>query len=109
AGVDGPDRVEWDCEARIATATPTEATIGDYHVALRITGSEADLVVDRAGKTLKSVPSAVRGDPAYKELREHQERLRDQARRMRSGLMERLVATAGTLTPAELTRLLSLP
>ncbi|WP_278261976.1 DUF4132 domain-containing protein [Nocardia sp. AG03] len=109
AGVDGPDRVEWDCEARIATATRTEATIGDYHVALRITGSEADLVVDRAGKVLKSVPSAVRGDPAYQELREHQERLRDQARRMRSGLVERLVATAGTLTPPELTRLLSLP
>lgn len=109
AGVDGADRLEWDCEARIATATPTAATIGDYHVSLRVTGADVDLVVDRAGKTLKSVPSAVRADPAYKELREHQERLRDQARRMRSGLVERLVATTGTLAAPELTRLLTLP
>ncbi|WP_336082006.1 DUF4132 domain-containing protein [Nocardia sp. SSK8] len=109
AGVDGADRLEWDCEARIATATPTAATIGDYRVTLSTTGTEAELSVERAGKTLKSVPSAVRGDPAYQGLCAHRELLRDQARRMRTGLVDRLVATTGTLTPGELTRLLSLP
>ena len=67
------------------------------------------MTVSRAGKALKSVPAVVRADPGYQKLREHQKRLRDQTRRMRTGLVERLVATAGTLTPDELARLLSLP
>ncbi|MFE3546365.1 DUF4132 domain-containing protein [Nocardia sp. NPDC059177] len=109
AGAEGADRLEWDCEARIATAVPTGATVGDYRITVRFTGADPGLIVSRAGKELKSVPSAVRADPAYRELRAHQDLLRDQARRMRTGLLERLVATAGTLTPAELSRLLTLP
>ncbi|SDZ45300.1 protein of unknown function [Saccharopolyspora shandongensis] len=109
AGVPEASRLEWDCEARIAIETPMEAEVGDYRIALRFDGADPAMTVSRAGKTLKSVPAAVRADPGYQELREHQERLRDQARRMRTGLVERLVATAGTLAPDELARLLSLP
>ena len=109
AGFADASRLEWGCEARIVTETPTEAEAGDYRIALRFDGADPTLAVSRAGKALKSVPAAVRADPGYQELREHQERLRDQARRMRTGLVERLVATAGTLTPDELARLLSLP
>ncbi|WP_026411286.1 DUF4132 domain-containing protein [Actinomadura oligospora] len=108
-GFPDASRLEWDCEARIATETPTEAQVGDYRIALRFEGADPKLAVSRAGKTLKSVPSAVRSDPAYQELREHQELLRDQARRMRTGLVERLVSTSTTLTPDELSRLMSLP
>ncbi|MEV4256560.1 DUF4132 domain-containing protein [Spirillospora sp. NPDC049652] len=103
------DRLEWDCEARIATGTPTEAEIGDYRVVLRFDGADPALTVSRAGRSLKSVPAAVRSDTGYQELRDHQKRLHDQARRMRTGLIERLVSTAATLPPDELSRLLSLP
>ncbi|PPJ19916.1 hypothetical protein C5E45_06925 [Nocardia nova] len=109
AGVAEASRLEWDCEARIATETPTEAEVGDYRIALRFDGADPAMTVGRAGKVLKSVPAAVRADPGYQRLREHQDRLRDQARRMRTGLVERLVATAGTLAPDELARLLCLP
>ncbi|MEU7314888.1 DUF4132 domain-containing protein [Streptomyces sp. NPDC007083] len=109
AGAPDADRLEWDCEARLAAETPTEAEVGPYRVALRFDGAEPALTVSRAGRTLKSVPAAVRADPGYQELRAHQNRLREQARRMRTGLVERLVATAGTLTPDELERLRSLP
>lgn len=109
AGYPDASRLEWDCEARIATETATDADFGDYRIALRFDGAEPTMTVSRAGKALKSVPSAVRAAPGYKELREQQKRLRDQARRMRTGLVERLVATAGTLEPDELARLLSLP
>ncbi|MFC5186945.1 DUF4132 domain-containing protein [Actinomadura harenae] len=109
AGFPDASRLEWDCEARIATGTTTEARVGDYSIALRFEGAEPVMTVSRAGKALKSVPSAVRTDPAYKELRESQKLLQDQARRMRTGLLERLVATSAPLVPDELTRLLSLP
>ncbi|MEU4428192.1 DUF4132 domain-containing protein [Actinoplanes sp. NPDC024001] len=109
AGVADASRLEWDCEVRLATETTTEADAGEYRLALRFDGADPVLTVSRAGKQLKSVPAAVRADPAFVMVREHQERLRDQARRMCTGLVERLVATAGTLTPDELTRLRSLP
>ncbi|MFD0427990.1 DUF4132 domain-containing protein [Streptomyces zhihengii] len=88
---------------------PAEAEIGAYRAVLRFDDDDPVIEVGRNGRALKSVPAAVRSDAAYRELREHQERLREQARRMRSGLVERLVATAGTLSAEELARLLSLP
>lgn len=102
-------RLEWDCEARIAAEAPDEWPVGDYAVTLRLTDAEPVLTVSKAGKPLKSVPPAVRKDPRYAEAREHQERLRDQARRMRTGMIEQFVATGGTLTPGELARLRGLP
>ncbi|MDO3647885.1 DUF4132 domain-containing protein [Nocardia mangyaensis] len=109
AGVGEAGRLEWDCEARLATDTPTEAMIGDYRILLRFNGAEPELRVSRGDKELKSVPSTVRADPAYRELREHQESRREQARRMRTGLLERLVATGATVAPDELARWRTLP
>lgn len=109
AGVPEASRLEWDCEARIATDTPTQAEVGAYRIGLLFDGADPTMTVSRAGKALKSVPAAIRADPAYQKLREHQQRLRDQARRMRTGLVERLVATGGALAPDELARLRSLP
>ncbi|MEV6303140.1 DUF4132 domain-containing protein [Actinoplanes sp. NPDC051861] len=104
-----PGRLEWDCEAQLASEAPAEATAGDYRIALRLDGAEPVLTVSRAGRDLRTPPAAVRADPAYEMMREHQEQLRDQARRMRTGLIERLVATGATLRPDELARLRSLP
>jgi Domain of unknown function (DUF4132)/Family of unknown function (DUF5724) len=109
AGYPDASRLEWDCEARLAEATPLDARVGDYTAALRIDGAEPVITVAKAGKPLKSVPAAVRADPAYAGLRQHQELLRDQARRMRTGLIEPLVAAGGQLEPGELARLLTLP
>ncbi|MCX4468912.1 DUF4132 domain-containing protein [Micromonospora sp. NBC_01655] len=109
AGLPDADRLEWDCEARIATEAPGDWRIADYTVGVRLADADPVLTVSRAGRTLKSVPATVRADPRYADVREHQERLRDQARRMRIGMIERLVATGGTLTPDELLRLRRLP
>jgi hypothetical protein len=108
-GFPDASRLEWDCEARVATVPPPEAQVGDYSAALRTEGAEPVIVVTKAGKPLKSVPAAVRADPSYAELRQHQERLRAQARRMRAGLIERLVATSGELEPGDLAMLQGLP
>jgi hypothetical protein len=108
-GYPSASRLEWDCEARLAEAAPPEARVGDYTVALRTDGAEPVIAVAKAGKPLKSVPAAVRADPAYAGLRLHQERLRDQARRMRSGFIEPLVAAGGRLEADEVARLRSLP
>jgi len=109
AGFPDASRLEWECEARIAAGSLPEASVGDYSVALQMKGAEPVIAVSRAGKPLKSVPAAVRSHPSYAELREHQEQLRDQARRLRVGLIERLVATGGELQPDELAGLRGLP
>ncbi|WP_406044624.1 DUF4132 domain-containing protein [Micromonospora sp. NBC_00898] len=109
AGFPDAGRLEWDCEARIAAEAPGDWHIGDYTVGVRLAEADPVVTVSKAGRTLKSVPAAVRTDPRYTHVREHQERLRDQARRMRSGMIERLVAAGGTLTPDELLRLRRLP
>ncbi|GAA2622062.1 hypothetical protein GCM10010399_61560 [Dactylosporangium fulvum] len=108
AGFEDANRLEWHCEAEIAEA-PAERQLGAYTVAVRVDGADAMIEVAKAGKVLRTVPQEVRRHPEYPQLREHQERLRDQARRMRTGLVERLVAGGGTLTPGELGRLLRLP
>jgi len=109
AGFPDVSSLEWECEARIAGAAPPGARIGDYSVGLQTAEAEPVIVVSRAGKPLKSVPAAVRAHPSYAELRDYQDRLRDQGRRLRTGLIERLVATGAELQPGELARLRSLP
>jgi hypothetical protein len=109
AGYPDASRLEWDLEARIAADSPGEWSAGDYAIAVRLDGAEPVIDVRRAGRTLKSVPAQVRKEPGYTQARTHQERLRDQARRMRTGLIEGLVATGGTVGRDELARLLSLP
>lgn len=109
-GFPDADRLEWECEARVAAELPPEAEIGDYKVGLRLEDTEPVIAItNKAGKRLKSVPASVREHASYSDLREHQNRLRDQARRMRTGLIERLVATGGTLQPDEVSRLRHLP
>lgn len=90
-------RLEWDCESRLSDAVPNDWQVGSYSVTIRLDGPDPVVVATKAGKQLKSVPAAVRAEPAYQEVRAHQERLREQARRMRTGLVERLVASGGTL------------
>lgn len=109
AGVADASRLEWDCEARVAADSPGEWTIDGYTLTVRAEAADAVIRVNRAGRQLKSVPAAVRAHPSYKQCREYQNRLRTQACRMRTKLIERLVATGATIDPDELGRLRSLP
>ena len=109
AGLSDASQLEWDCEARIADQVPADWRIGDYTVTIQLRDGDPAVVASRAGKGLKSVPPAVRSHPDYAEVRDQQDLLRGQARRMRTGLIERLVATEGTLEVGELAGLRRLP
>jgi hypothetical protein len=109
AGFLDAGRLEWECEALIASDAPGSWELGGCTVTLRLDGGDPVVAVARAGKALKSVPAGVRKDPGYAEVREQQKRLREQASRMRTGLVERLVGSGGSLRPEELARLCTLP
>jgi hypothetical protein len=92
-----------------ATQPGTGWDAGEYRLSLAVAGMDAALVVERGGKRLKTVPKAVRSDPAYFEARELQERLRGQARRLRFGLLEPLVTQGTPVSAADVLTLLGLP
>ncbi|SEF89574.1 protein of unknown function [Actinacidiphila yanglinensis] len=108
-GYASADRLEWDMEARLATGTPQQWTLGAYALALDLSDPAVPLSVERAGKRLASVPEQVRQDAAYAGIRTVQERLREQVRRLRSGLIEPLVADGDLLDADAFDRLLALP
>ncbi|MFC7549878.1 DUF4132 domain-containing protein [Plantactinospora sp. GCM10030261] len=110
SGYPDAGRLEWDMESRLADRSRADSgpvEIGDYRAHLDLNTDR--IVVSRNGRHLRSVPNAVRADPAYHRLRETQETLRDQARRMRANLVEPLVSTGRPVEPDELRRLLTLP
>lgn len=109
AGYPDASRLELDCESRIAEEAPDAWQVDGYTVGIRLDGADPVITVAKGGKELKAVPAAVRAHPSYTECRAHQERLRDQARRLRAGLIERLVATGGALQPEEVAQLRRLP
>lgn len=109
AGLPDASALEWDCESRLVDDSPPPWTLGEHTVAVVMDGPDPVIAVTSGGRTLKSIPAAVRADARYAASRERQDLLRDQARRLRTGLVERLVATAGMLAPDELDRLRRLP
>ena len=111
-GYSDATRMEFALDADLAaeaTAPDLGWDVGAYRLALAVEGGDAAIVVSRQGKPLKSIPQAVRADPAYGQAREVQERLRGQARRLRSGLLEPLVTEGTAVTAADLAVLLRLP
>ncbi|HEX6685996.1 MAG TPA: DUF4132 domain-containing protein [Candidatus Limnocylindrales bacterium] len=109
AGLPDASALEWQCESQLADQTPPPWHTGDYTVSVVLDGPDPVLHVTSGGKALKTVPKQVRADTRYAASREHQDLLRDQARRMRTGTIERLVATGATLGPQDLARLLVVP
>jgi hypothetical protein len=104
-----PDRseLELDMEAMLGATTRTSWATGDYTI--RLDTSTAELRIARADRDLASVPAIVRRSPDYAEARADQEALREQRRRMRNGLLERLVGTGAPLDAARLALLLRTP
>ncbi|GAA2399086.1 hypothetical protein Cme02nite_07930 [Catellatospora methionotrophica] len=109
AGLPDASRLETECEIQLAEATPPPWTCGDYTVAVVMDGPDPVIAVSSSAKPLKTVPAAVRADARYTASREYQDLLRDQARRLRTGVIERLVATGAPVTPDELAGLRRLP
>jgi hypothetical protein len=87
-GYDDPAQLEWAMEARIAAeVAPGDGrwTVGDYTVCIE-PGESAPLRVERAGRSLKAVPAAVRQAPAYAEIAAAREEMQAQWARLRRRL-----------------------
>ena len=112
AGYRDPGRLTWAMEAeavRDLAAGPVTAADGDLVVTLSLTPDGApQLVVERAGKVLRSIPSAAGKVPAIAELKDRVAALRRQAARMRRSLEASCVA-GERFEPDELAELLRHP
>jgi hypothetical protein len=90
-----PQRFIWSTEAAEAgdlAHGPIEVTEGEVTVSLAVDAEGvADITVQKAGKPLKSVPSALRKHDAIKELRGRKTALTRQATRVRRSLEDAMV------------------
>ncbi len=111
AGYANASQLEWDMEAKISSdlVSGRRWQSGDYILELVVDGADASIAIERGGKRLKSTPSALRSTEAYQEAKAAVAHLRGQASRMRSGLLEGLIASGEALPPDEVHRLLRLP
>ncbi|MBI2910291.1 MAG: DUF4132 domain-containing protein [Chloroflexi bacterium] len=112
AGYPDPLRLQWAMEARavadLATG-PAVRTISEVTVSLAIDASgEPNLTVTKAGRSLKSIPAAVKKDAAIVELRTRQREIRRQRSRVRISL-EQAMCRGDSFTGAELKGLLCHP
>lgn len=101
--------LELDGQAHSASPRSPTLQVGPYTVTVAFDGPEPVIAASKAGRPLKSLPVPVRREPGLALLREHCELLRGQARRMRTGPLERLVATGAPIAPGELARLRATP
>jgi hypothetical protein len=107
AGYADADDLELDMEARAAAEARTAWAAAGYDLRIDVDGSDVTLRISRDGKPRKSVPAPVRKTDAYAEARAEVERLRAQARRVRT-MLERLLTTGALLDPDRLARVLTL-
>ncbi len=95
AGYVDPQRFIWAVEAAEAgdlADGPISVVEGPVTVTLAVDEEGiADFTVDKAGKTLKNVPAALRKHPEIKELRERKTALTRQATRVRRSLEDAMV------------------
>ena len=109
AGYADSTRLEWAMEAEIAeSAGSMQYELGDYEVALALDGLNASIQVSKKGKTLKSIPAAVRKFDEYAELKQMQAQMKDQVRRFRKAL-EGMLCSGELLPVKDLSRLVRMP
>lgn len=90
AGYPDPLRLTWAMEGREMAewlSGPLSAAVGD--VTVRLVFDEvgaAELLIDRAGRKLKSIPAAARKDPAVVDLLDRRRAIAEQQKRMRPAL-----------------------
>lgn len=95
-------RLDWAMQARLAEAMSETHlwSSGEYDIALEWS-PEASLVVSKAGKRLKAVPSALRQTDSFREATAARDRYRANAKRLRDGL-ERMMVQADAVGVDEL-------
>ena len=95
AGYVDPQRFIWSVEAAEAgdlAHGPVSVVDGEVTVTLSVDSEGlADITVDKAGKSLKNVPAALRKHPEISELRNRKTALTRQATRVRRSLEEAMI------------------
>ncbi|ROM69926.1 hypothetical protein BK654_28970 [Pseudomonas brassicacearum] len=108
AGYPSAIRLEWAMESEIAESALTAATIDGYDVRLVIDGLSPTLHIGKAGKTLKTAPTAIRKSPDFVALKTQQTQLKEQIARFCSTL-EAMMSSGETLALDDLRPLLKMP
>jgi hypothetical protein len=111
AGYPDPVRLEWAMEARETADLVRDASFasGETSVVLFIDRwGEPELKVTKKGRALRSIPSALRKDPAIADLKERRRKLKRQASRMRRSL-EQAMCRGDHFSGAELGKLFDHP
>lgn len=111
AGYRDAARMEWDMEAAIggeAAAKLQPTIIEPWRVWVEMDGIKPVLVVSKEGKRLKSVPAGIKKLPAFLEIRQAVDELKQQASRFRRTL-EQLMCDGEALPRADLAKLVQIP
>ncbi|MBU0746209.1 MAG: DUF4132 domain-containing protein, partial [Gammaproteobacteria bacterium] len=108
AGFADVTEMEWSLDASAYTAQDWTWQQGDYDVELSLVRFQPQLKVVKAGKTLKSLPPALKKDPGLAPLLAQLDLLKDQSKRYRTAL-ENLMVSGRPLAPEQLKELAHLP
>lgn len=110
AGFRDPIRLQWAMEAQAVADLadgPIELELGDTKVSLGISETaEVELVFEKAGKTLKSAPAAIKKNKQFLALRERRKEIKKQVARIRPTL-EQMMCRGEEFSLAELRELMS--
>ena len=108
AGFPDAERMRWRLEKQLSEGDLRIGRIWQldpYTITLALAGCKPELVIEKAGKRLKTTPAALRKSAEYKkEIKPAVEQLREQSRRFRQ-TFERILSYGETITAADLNAL----
>jgi len=107
AGYADATQLEWAMQAQWSETITREWSVDIYTIRLKQDGVEVGLDIYKEGQLMKSVPKAVRG-AIYDEAMHTVKQLRSQITRLRSDLLEGLIASGDFLSMTEMNILLRL-
>jgi hypothetical protein len=111
AGYPNAQRLELMMEARFNQKIAPETchwSVGEYQITLTLSQADVQLIVHRGDRLLKSVPTVVRQNPTYTEIKATVQQLRNQITRFRRHF-EEIMATGQSLSYEELTVFSQIP
>lgn len=108
AGFADVTEMEWSLDATSQSAQDWSWQQDDYAVELSLVRFQPQLQVRKAGKTLKSLPPALKKDAGLAPLLAQFDLLKDQSKRYRTA-MENLMVSGRALAPEQLRELANLP
>lgn len=108
AGFADVTEMEWSLDAGSHSPQDWTWQQGEYAVELSLQDFQPVLTVQKAGKTLKSLPPALKKAPEFAPVLAQIDQLKDQAKRYRAA-MESLMVSGRALRPQQLQELAGLP